>query len=86
MGFQISLMMFVTWLEGLICPAIAINTAVAREKKEKALRFKLRKKKGIMELGYKYCHVGINWLTTCQTIMIQHLFAKIGKGIVFLRL
>jgi len=65
MGFQISLMMFVTWLEGLICPAIAINAAVAREKKEKALRFKLRKKKGIMELGYKYCHVGINWLTTC---------------------
>ena len=39
-----------------------------------------------MELGYNYCHVGINWLTTCQAIMIQHLFAKIGKGIVFLRL
>jgi len=53
-------MMFATWLEGLICPATTIHTAVAREKKEKALRFKLRKKKGIMELGYNYCHVGIN--------------------------
>jgi len=79
-------MMFATWLEGLICPATTIHTAVAREKKEKDLRFKLRKKKGIMELGYNYCHVGINWLTTCQTIMIQHLFAKIGNDIVFLRL
>jgi hypothetical protein len=45
MEFQISLMMFATWLEGLICPATTIHTAVAREKKEKALRFKLRKKR-----------------------------------------
>jgi hypothetical protein len=51
MEFQISLMMFATWLEGLICPATTIHTAVAREKKEKALRFKLRKKKRNYGIG-----------------------------------
>jgi hypothetical protein len=59
MKFQISPMMFVTWLEGLICPVVATHAAVGREKKENVLRFKLRKKR-ILELGHNYCHVRIN--------------------------
>ena len=38
-------MIFVTWLVGLICLAIATQAVMAREKKEKVLRFKLGKKR-----------------------------------------
>jgi hypothetical protein len=38
-------MMFATWLEGLICPAVATHATVKKEKKENVLRFKLGKKK-----------------------------------------
>jgi len=78
-------MMFATWLEGLIYPAVAKPIVVVREKKENVLRFKMGEK-GIIELGYNYYHGRIKWLTTCQTIVIQHLSIKIGKGVVFLRL
>jgi hypothetical protein len=37
-------MMFVTWLEGLICPLVATHAVVTRGKKENVVRFKLGKK------------------------------------------
>ena len=45
MEFQISLMMCATWLEGLICQAVATHAAVEREKKENVLTFNQGKKK-----------------------------------------
>jgi hypothetical protein len=38
-------MMFATWLEGLIYPAVATPIAVVREKKENVFRFKMGKKR-----------------------------------------
>jgi hypothetical protein len=54
-------------VRGINISAVATPTVVVKEKKKNVLRFKLGKKKGIMELGYNYYHGRIKWLTTCQT-------------------
>jgi hypothetical protein len=62
------------------------NTRSSGKRKEREHSEVQDRKKKVLELGCNYCHGGIKWLTTCQTIVIQHLSVEIGNGAVFLRL